>query len=176
MRKLFLAAAFVLVGFPAWAQTVPRVEIFGGYSYLHREDANLDLGWNLAVDWSFGKTFMAVLDESAQYGKLNGTSVRQFWVSAGPAVAFGRDKRAAVFVHAFAGLVRSIRAIEVEGVSISVQESDFGTMFGGGTDIKMSRKFAFRLQGDYEIVFADLGTETGYRLSAGIVFRMGMGK
>ena len=176
MRKLFLAVAFVLVCVPARAQDIPSVEIFGGYSYLHREDANLKLGWNLAVDWSFGKTFMAVLDESAQYGTLDGVSVRQFWVSAGPAVAFGRDKRAAVFVHAFAGLIRSIGVVDVEGVSISVQENDFGTMFGGGTDIKMSRKVAFRLQGDYEIVFRSEGNETGYRLSAGIVFRMGVGK
>ena len=176
MRKLFLALASVLVCLPAAAQNIPRVEIFGGYSYLHREDASFNYGWNLAVDWSFGKTFMAVLDESAQYGTLKGVSVRQFWVSAGPAVAFGRDKRAAVFVHAFAGLVRSIAAIDVEGVSIAVQENDFGTMFGGGTDIKVSRKFAFRVQGDYEIVVRSEGNETGYRLSAGIVFRMGMGK
>ena len=176
MRKLFLALAFVLVCVPARAQDIPRVEIFGGYSYLHREDVDLNPGWNLAVDWSFGKTFMAVLDESAQYGTLHGQSVRQFWVSAGPAAAFGRDKRAAVFVHVFAGLIRSIAVVEREGDSVSVQENDFGTMFGGGTDIKMSRKFAFRLQGDYEIVFAQDGNQTGYRLSAGIVFRMGMGK
>ncbi len=172
MRKLFVAAALVCLGLPASAQDVPRVEIFGGYSFLRSGDEDLN-GWALALSYNLTPRFGIVLDESGHYGKSQGVSLRHSEVAVGPGAAF-RGERASVFVHAVAGLIRTVGAIEVApGVRISQSENDFGMLFGGGVDIKASKKLAVRLAGGYELIRSDRDFEKAYRASAGVVLRIG---
>jgi hypothetical protein len=37
---------------PAFAQT-PKAEIFGGYSFAHQDDLNINKGWNASIAGNF---------------------------------------------------------------------------------------------------------------------------
>ena len=173
MRKLIVAAAVVWSTAPARAQDVPKAEAFAGYSYAHLGDEDLKYGWNLAVGYNLNRRLAVVADASGQYGSAQGVDLDQLTLTGGPSGVFGRARPASVFIHALFGLVRTSAGISVLGVTISERQSDFGMLFGGGVDLKVGAKLAFRLQGDYERVQADGGAEAGYRLSAGIVLRLG---
>jgi opacity protein-like surface antigen len=181
MRKLTLAIAALCLTAPALAQDVPtagpgaepRAEVFAGYSYAHLGDEDLPYGWNLAAAYNLNRRLAVVVDGSGQYGSVQGVELDQLTLTAGPSGTFGRGGPASVFVHALFGLVRTSAGISVLGVTISESRSDFGMLFGGGVDVKLGAKLAFRLQGDYERIQADEGGEDGYRLSAGVVLRVG---
>ncbi|MBP6824645.1 MAG: hypothetical protein KA368_24075, partial [Acidobacteria bacterium] len=59
MRKLFFVAALLLIlPLAGQAQSAPKAEIFGGYSYLRADDddGGLDLhGWNASAAINFTK-------------------------------------------------------------------------------------------------------------------------
>jgi opacity protein-like surface antigen len=172
MRKLIVAGAVCLAA-PAGAQETPRAEVFAGYSYAHLGDEDLKYGWNLGVGYHLNQRLAVVADASGQYGSVLGVDVDQLTLTGGPSGTFGRGRPASLFVHALFGLVRTSAGISVLGVTISESQSDFGMLFGGGVDVKVAAKLAFRIQGDYERIQAEGGSEDGYRLSAGIVLRIG---
>jgi len=173
MRKVIIAAAAVCLAAPARAQDVPRAEVFAGYSYAHVGEEDLRYGWNLAVGYNLNRRLAVVVDASGQYGSVEGVDLDQLTLAGGPSATIGRGRPASLFAHALFGLVRTSAGISVLGVTISETRSDFGMLFGGGVDVRIAPKLAFRLQGDYERIQAEGAAEDGYRLSAGIVLRVG---
>ena len=100
-------------------------------------------------------------------------SLSDLTLMAGPGVRFGKRGGTVFFVRALAGLVQDKASISVLDVSISETSSRIGVMGGGGVDFRVASKLAVRLQGDYLWNDVDEGKASGFRASAGIVYRFG---
>jgi opacity protein-like surface antigen len=90
---------------------------------------------------------------------------------AGPGVRFGKRGGTVFFVRALAGLVQDKGSIGILDVDISETDSRLGVLAGGGVDFKLSSSLVGRLQGDYLWNDVEGGKSSGFRASAGIVYR-----
>jgi len=199
MKKLSFLASLVVLCLPlaASAQEVaPKVEIFGGYSFLR-----LNLGNNLsgvpsgtdlgAIDThgfnvSFAGNFarhVGIVSEVSRYttsqsvsvpvlGNLSG-NVSVLTLLFGPRVTLHRGK-AEPFVHALFGAARATADASSAGLSNNGVGYAFAYALGGGLDVKVHNNLAIRLaQLDY------LGARGGgqgldnFRYSVGVVIRLG---
>ena len=188
-RPALLACAVLglaLAASPAAAGDGHGTDLFAGYSFAKIGDVNRN-GANLALGFDLGP-LSGFVDTSAHWGSQEGVGLHDLTLMAGPGVRFGKRGGTVFFVRALAGLVRDEASISVLDVSISEGTTGFGLLAGGGLDFRVASKLALRLQGDY--LLRDTGTEgiascapgvtscdaggswaSGYRVSAGIVYR-----
>jgi hypothetical protein len=167
-------------------------DLFAGYSFAKIDDTNRH-GANLAVGLALFGPLSGFVDTSLHWGSQEGTSLRDLTLMGGPGLRFGKRGGTVVFVRAMAGLVQDKASIGVLDVDISESSTRFGVLAGGGVDFRVSTTLAVRLQGDY--LASDTGAEgitscppvptgvsceasgggwsSGYRASAGIVYRFG---
>ncbi len=174
MKKLLLVAALVCACSPVLAQEPARTDLFFGPSYLNTDEESL-YGGAVALTRYLRGSFGVVLDASAHFGSLEGADLSELNLSAGPRFAFNRAGSARFFVQALFGLRRDTASIKVLEVSISETDSRFGMAFGGGVDVRLSPRWALRLQGDYLYSKSEGETVDGFRVSAGAVYRFGAG-
>jgi len=157
MRQFMILALFVgLISLPMMAQSFPKAEIFGGYQYTHFEggvDAN---GWNASLTGNFNRWLGVAADFSGAYKFGDHVHTYMF----GPVLAARSDK-VTPFAHALFG-----------GASGGGTNA-FAMAFGGGVDVKVAPKVAFRLiQGDWLMLRSEGYTsKKNVRISTGIVFR-----
>ncbi len=83
------------------------------------------------------------------------------------------EKKIKPFAHALAGV--SLSSIKITGTSSGFSPlgsaTGFSTAFGGGLDIKLSKKIKLRvIQVDYNPIFHSQSTQHNIRLATGIVF------
>ena len=166
-------------------------DLLAGYSFAHIQDDNRH-GANLAVGFDLFGPLSGFVDTSVHWGSQEGVSLSDWTLMAGPGVRFGKRGGTVFFVRALAGLVQDKATISVLDVDISEKSSSFGILAGGGVDIRVSTPLAVRLQADY--LLHDTGSEgltscvpgattcddtggggwsSGYRFSAGVVYRFG---
>lgn len=160
------------------AQEFPRVEVFGGYSYLHFKPEgatglNLNYGWNSAMQFNVNRLIGFKADVSGHYGTpVAGVNLNSYSFLFGP-VASNRFKEATVFVHALAGANR----ISTSPTQPGFPDTSFAMAFGGGVDINATHHVSVRaIQVDY--LFTKHGTapenvQNNIRVSAGVVFQFG---
>ncbi|MEK6337185.1 MAG: outer membrane beta-barrel protein [Acidobacteriota bacterium] len=174
MKKLFGIVCLVLAGSVAvMAQEVPKVEIFGGYSWA---GANFH-GWNGSLAGNVTKSFAIVADFSGHYGsELDGVvrinkDAHSFLF--GPKLA-RRGKRLTPFAYALFGATRFHESATIAGQHLSGVDTGFSMAFGGGLDVKLSDRLALRaFQLDYfRPSFFGEAHNRG-RLAFGIVLRLG---
>ncbi len=171
MKHLGPAAALLLaLSVPLRAEG-QGTELFGGYSYASIDDASRH-GGHAAVAFDLRSPLGLKVDLSAHFGSAEGTDLSDLTLMAGPVFRLGRGGTV-FFLHALAGLYRERASISVFEVTISESESRFGTLFGGGLDLRIARRWAVRLEGDYLWSRKDGASASGVRVSAGIVFRPG---
>lgn len=182
------------------AQAVPAVELFGGYSYARSErgeaESAINLhGWNVGITGRVSSWLGFTADASGHYASPSATDMSQFALLAGPTFSL-RVRKLHPFVHALGGAVRAHRDVSPPGPVLPQlppnTEWAFGMALGGGLDVAVSRRVAFRLiQADYLLTrfdestgivcaqsilpcaFTKTGTQHNLRLSAGVVFRLG---
>ena len=157
MRQLMiLALSLGLLSLPAVAQDFPKAEIFGGYQYTHFEpsvDAN---GWNASLTGNVNRWFGVAADFSGAY--KSGDHVHTYMF--GPVFSARTDK-VTPFAHALFG-----------GASGGGTNA-FAMAFGGGADVKVADKVAFRLiQADWLGLRSEgFTSKKNARISTGLVFR-----
>jgi opacity protein-like surface antigen len=184
-KPLFLASLLALcLPLAASAQEVaPKVEIFGGYSYL-RADTVFGInahGFNTSLTGNITKR-VGIVGEFSRFTNSESVLIPGFGSVTvnttvltylfGPRLVLHRGK-AEPFVHALFGGARERQAVPG---SISAPETDnaFAFALGGGLDVKVNDNFAIRVaQIDY--LGDKLRGQTGnnFRYSAGIVIRLG---
>ena len=193
MKKSLLLSSLLAICLPlaASAQEVaPKVEIFGGYSYL-RADAvtnptgvgtsirahgfNTSLGGNITKHIGIVGEFSRFTESEgftiSVLGRINVDSNVVTYLF-GPRITPHRGK-VEPFVHALLGGARENDKLS-GGVVAELTENAFAFALGGGLDIKVNDNFAIRVaQVDY--LGDKLGGQTGnnFRYSAGIVIRLG---
>src|SRR5215207_9140598 len=99
MKRLmiFLAAVAVLVPASLWAQDVPKLDVFGGFSVLtikSRTTRTNPVGWQAAISGNVNEMFSLVGDFGGQY--KDGSSAFEYL--GGPRVTKRSDKTA-IFGH-----------------------------------------------------------------------------
>ncbi len=155
------------------AQQIPRVQVFGGYSYTRFDSPTLGFanpsnlnGFNISPAFNLAYGFGVKVELTGQYGpKVN---LRDLTV--GPQFLYSRG-RTLFFAHALFGDSRSF-------VRVGTGEGDTARaiVLGGGLDLDVSPRFAFRaVQVDYvqDYVHTTLfsTTQNNVRISTGLVYR-----
>jgi hypothetical protein len=145
MKKILWLVPMILLVEAGYAQDLPKAELFGGFSYSR---GNIDLnmyGWNASIAGDVNQWFSIVGDFSGNYGKFNysNSNVSLHSFAGGPQFTF-RTKRIAAFSRVMLGGIRI-------GVgSSNTRETNFALTIGGGIDVSLSKRFAFRaIQADW---------------------------
>ena len=198
MKKLSFLASLLVLCLPlaASAQEVaPKVEIFGGYSFLRVGSPSISggpaidkgdtHGFNVSMAGSFAK-HVGIVSEFSHFTKSESANIfddpslgeinvkfRVFTLLFGPRVTLHRGK-VEPFVHALFGAARASVEASALGVSAGDAASSFAYAMGGGLDVKMHNNFAIRL-GQIDYLRARAGGEgvTNFRYSVGAVIRLG---
>jgi opacity protein-like surface antigen len=184
MRKLFFVASLLLLlPLAALAQDKPKVEIFGGYSYLRTDDAlDLDLhGWNASATVNLNKWFGIKGDFSGHYtdeeispGVRADINAHLFLI--GPQFAYREHDVWQPFGHVLLGAARTHSSARTTVGRVSNTETDFAFVVGGGLDAHVAKNLAIRLfQADYVLIHDGRIDENfhNFRLSTGLVLRLG---
>jgi opacity protein-like surface antigen len=152
------------------ANSTPRGEFFGGYSYFHAgDDGGNFSGVNTSIAENVRPWFGGVLDISSQWN--SGTNVSTFMY--GPVFSYRKDPKVTPFVHFLAGGVRG----SVGYLDISRSKTTFGVAPGGGVDVRVTRNLALRvIQVDYVLSRFSATQQSNFRVSAGLVYRFSFGK
>lgn len=175
MKNLFYVVVVILsVSLTGAAQETPKVELFGGYSYV---GGNFH-GWNASVAGNVNKWFGVVADVSGHTGGFDDINLRERQkinsFLAGPRFSIRKHKRLTPFVHALFGPTRvSIRSTE-NGENFSASDTGFSMFLGGGLDIKVNDHVAIRaIQVEYGRAHLFDESQARGRVAVGIVFRFG---
>jgi opacity protein-like surface antigen len=190
MKKSLFLTSLLAICLPLAASAQeggPKVEIFGGYSYL-RTDTNAFVrdnisahGFNTSLAGNITKHIGIVgefsrftLSDSFTVSVLGPINVDSNVVTYlfGPRITPHRGK-VEPFVHALLGGARENDKLS-GGIVDELTENAFAFALGGGLDIKVNDNFAIRVaQVDY--LGDKLGIETGnnFRYSVGVVIRLG---
>jgi opacity protein-like surface antigen len=154
MRK-FASVGILIMGLcvAAAAADEPRVEVFGGISYLHIDTMGLNnlglkanyAGWDTEFQVNLNKVLGLTADIGGNYGRLvPDTPTRHTYTYVfGPTFSVRRE-HATIFAHTLFG-ENSTDIITAAGTGTSNSETAFAMAFGAGLDIKVSRVFAIRL-------------------------------
>jgi hypothetical protein len=173
-RLLAVLAASLALAVPVAASEGQGTDLFAGYSFAKIDDVNRN-GADAAVGFDLFGPVDGFVDASAHWGSSEGIDLSDLTLMAGPGVRFGKRGSTVVFVRALAGLVQDRASITVLDVDISESSSRFGVLAGGGVDFPVAKKLALRAQGDWLWNDAPEGSKSsGFRASAGIVFRFGV--
>jgi len=183
-KSLLVSGMLLLMTFPAvgFGQETPKVELFGGYSYLRADDvssgANMN-GWNGSITGNTNRWFGITLDVSGHYRNINDRPFARAVVNThiwaiGPEFTRRGDDRISAFGHILLGVGRSgFRTQTLSGSFKGVHYSLLG-VFGGGVDMKIGDRLAFRLiKGDYIVTHFAGRLEHQLRVSTGLVLRGG---
>jgi len=173
LRKILSAMPLLFLALsPATAQDVPKVEVFGGYSW---SGGNFH-GWNASVTGNINRRFGIVADFSGHYGsELGFVRVNQHAHSFlfGPRLSF-RGKRLTPFVYGVFGATRFAESAVISGQHLSNASSGFSLAVGGGLDVKVNDRIAIRaFQLDYFRPIINGEPNNRGRLGFGVVLRVG---
>ncbi len=164
-RLAILCGMIFLISLTANAQVSDKVELYGGYAFLHVDNSPSfnQNGWEASGQYKFASWLGAVADFSGDYGSHSTTIYYLF----GPQVSW--PARVSPFGHILFGGVHASSSLP--GVA-SISDDSFAVAVGGGIDAKIVGPFHWRVfQGDWihSTVFG--GTQNNARVSTGIVIK-----
>jgi hypothetical protein len=150
-KFLSIAVAVVLLSALCFGQDKGRVDIFGGFSWLSGDPALINLsssgpiGWNASATFPVHRLVGVVTDVSGYYPSCgNGclsAKIHTFLV--GPQFSFGQGR-----AHPFARFLIGDSYMNPSQITFTSNNAfTFGA--GGGVDISLSRRLAWRGQVDW---------------------------
>lgn len=164
LRKISLVFALCILGSLSTQAQEDKVEVFGGYSFLHfntSPSANLN-GWEASGQYKFTDWLGGVADIDGHYGSIRGTGTSTYTYLFGPQVSW--PARVSPFGHLLLGGAHNNTA--------GFGSSSFSLALGGGIDTQINDQFSWRIfQGDYVLTQFGGGSQNNFRFSTGIVIR-----
>jgi hypothetical protein len=172
MAATFLVLLLMLgTASPAGAQDMPRVQVFGGYSYIRYDTASFGFanstgvnGYNFSPAYNIIRGFGVVVELSGQYK----TNLNFRDLAVGPQFIYLRGKKTFI-AHLLIGDSRSL-------IQAGTPQEDTARVvaFGGGMDYDLTPRFAVRaFQIDYLHTTLFNATQSNFRFSTGLVYRWG---
>ena len=154
---------------PSAAQEMPRVQVFGGYSYTRYDTPSFGFmdttglnGYTFSPAYNIIRGFGVMAELSGQY--KTGANLRD--IAVGPQFLYARGNML-FSAHLLIGEARSL--IQVGGPQ---EDSARLVSFGGGMDYSISPRFAIRaFQVDYVHTSLFKTTQDNLRFSTGLVYR-----
>jgi opacity protein-like surface antigen len=144
-----MALPFILVQNTYAEDDNPKIEVFGGYSYVRGEQGVNLHGWNASVAGNITHYFGIVGDVSGHYANGSFLDGSTYTFLGGPQFSF-RTTRLTPFAHALFGVTRVSTGLGLFGFNFGASQSNLAMAFGGGLDINLSDRFAIRaIQADY---------------------------
>lgn len=140
-------------------------DVYGGYSYTHAGQANLN-GWALAGSYPLRGDLRLVGELTGHYGSYAGADLGQTAFMAGVRQPW-RWWRIEPFAEGLLGFARS--STSVAGLSDST--TGWGFAFGGGADYPLSDRWAARGLVQLRLLHGGGSWDTDPRLSLGAVYR-----
>ena len=156
---------------PAVAQEMPKVQVFGGYSYARFDTPSFGFsnqtglnGYNFSPAYNLIRGFGVVAELSGQY--RSGANLRD--IAVGPQFLYPRGNMM-FFGHFLIGEARSL--VQVGGPQ---EDTARAVALGGGLDYALSPRFALRaFQVDYLHTTLFNTKQNNLRFSTGLVYRWG---
>jgi outer membrane immunogenic protein len=177
-----LLALVSLFGATAFAQDVPKFDVFAGYSYLRANPDTTGLG---SFSMNGGSASLSYnrnswLSGVADFGGYHANNILGTHVDGtlstylfGPRVSYRRDSRFTPFGQVLFG---AAHIGGNNGFGFSSSNNSFAMTVGGGVDVKVSNRFSVRpVQVEYLLTrFNELGlgaqSQNNLRVSTGVVF------
>ena len=175
-----LLAFFSFTG-AAFAQEGPRFDIFAGYSYVRDHPSTSSVsGFNLhggsaSVAYNANSWLSAVADFGGYHANnilasgIDGTISTYLF---GPRFSYRRHARFTPFAQTLFGVAHA----SGNGFGVSSTNNAFAASFGGGVDLRLTRRFSFRpAQVEYLLTrfpetTSSRETQNNLRVSTGVVF------
>ena len=180
---------------PASAQTVPTVELSGGYQFLNLavegQNESMPAGWYadvagnltpmLGVVFQVGGNYKSI-DESVALGGISATvtadlSVHEFLggvrfnLRSNPAIVpFAQVLAGAIHGSADVSASATLPGIPPIAISQDVSGTNFGLGAGGGVNFALTDAIGLRVGADYLHAFEDDGGANLFRFHVGVVF------
>ena len=174
MRKLaILSAVLFALSIPAVAQDSPKAEIFGGVSYMNAKLFPVEhgVGFQASASGNFTEHFGLTADFGGHFRSVAGVDFQTFQYMVGPR-AVARNERATGFVHALFGVAQ----VRVDTPLGSSSVAKFAMGFGGGVDLNINDRVAFRAgQVDY-IPALDANEDWRHNIRVGVGFVIKLGQ
>jgi opacity protein-like surface antigen len=181
--SLMLSVAMILLGGTAMAQDqVPKLELFGGFSYIRTAGHSNINGWNAQAAVNVNKWIGFAADFAGHYqtesmdATRSSASLTSFMF--GPQLS-DRAGRVTGFAHALFGGAHAGEGLLIGHGPLASSATNFSMAFGGGVDANVNDSIAVRLfQADYLMVRANnpvsnqSEARNNFRLSVGVVFKI----
>lgn len=138
--------------------------------------------FSMYIDKSTGQVTLKVCSQGSctTFSEDVRVEKRAFYFMAGPEIKWRNKTRLTPFAHALFGVARPTVEVTTTSAGFSQRDSDtrtgFAAAFGGGLDIRLSKRFSIRTMADYTATFfgdanpGASGRQNHVRLSLGIVF------
>jgi hypothetical protein len=198
MRKsaltlLLLLFVVLAVPFSAWAQEFPKLEFFGGYSYVRMLSENWG-GWNASVTKNLNEHLGITADIGSFGTSMNqnltsyvfGADGHEYTFMIGPQLTLRGPQKISPFVHLLFGASHDYSnnsyvypSGNVPSFFQSYSSNQFAMGFGGGVDHKLIGPLRVRGQIDYMGIRYGASSTTMsswskfWRLTAGVVLAVG---
>jgi opacity protein-like surface antigen len=167
-RKIFGALTLAaLFGLTAFAQDVPKTDLFIGYSFLRANSAQSIPAFTAQGGVAtFGYNFNNHVGVEAEFGGYHNGNVNDKHFDStsysylfGPRISYGRSKKIDPYIHALVGVNRATTSILASstllptpvqpvagqvGPRLEASQANFAMAIGGGIDVKLSKRVTFR--------------------------------
>ena len=179
-----------VLAFPLRAQDNPKLEVFGGYQYLHIGGGNTNgptngegfNGWNASLTGNITHHFGIEGNFGGAYDTIQGIDFKVYTYTGGP-VVYTESGRIKPFAHVLFGGMHLSGSVSSGGGSASVSWNGYTIMAGGGVDVKANRAIAICLA-EVDWLYYNLSSTSisgvpvpgfsgsnNVKISSGVVFR-----
>jgi len=188
MKKLcgLIFVGLLLLSLPVMAQDNSKVEVFGGYQYLHigsNSSAGINNGqgfngWDAAAQYNFNKNFGVEGEFGGAYATVSGVNFHLYNYTGGP-VVFTHAGPLKPFAHVLFGGTK----LSGSQSGVSITFNGFTTLVGGGLDARVNKALSIRVV-QFDWLYYHFGSKTvggttipsfsgsnNVRIATGVVFR-----
>ena len=172
---LVAATALIAASASAVAAQTPKVDVAGGYAYLHEEDLSVPAGWFASVGGTINDWLDIVGAVSGHYKtedvSLASVKVNLHTFVAGPRFTSHRNPAFSPYAQVLFGGARTSATAKVGSTSSTNTDSGFDVQPGAGVDIKVNNAFGVRVGVNGDFIRSDGETSGEFQFIAGIVIR-----
>ncbi len=172
------AAAFTPFSTLGYEENTPRLEVFGGYSFMNagtdglasRQNVN---GFESSVAYNINHWLAAEGNAAAYYKSITILNVGTFGfndylIAGGPRLTVRK-----FFIHALVGMDHQANNLYFDGPGPSSGNTVLAAELGGGVQWKVARHIGVRTSADYVLTQFDGWIQSSVRVTAGVVFDLG---
>jgi hypothetical protein len=171
-----LCAGMLTVAAPVMAQDAPKVEVSGGYSYLHVGDSDelehVPAGWYADVAGHVTPMLGIVGQVTGNYKTVDDVNFKFHTFAAGARVS-GNSGGVSPFGQVLVGIGRATFNTDLAGLlpaDVSDSSSDPILSLGAGVNVRSGGAVGVRVGADYVRLFSEDDGTNLFRVNVGITF------